>query len=188
MHTRPGEALIFGSHWRYHFLSRLMLMLVSFGLAGMMVLLLRGKQGAGGKTGQSVFIGALSLYFLLSLVFIPSLEPFLNPVFLGHQVREVFTHVLVTVPLGWWACLLLSGDNGRSFEHASISVGWSLLIGAGGVLTGLFLLIGGLATSAASMGQTDNFTLLIGPHFFEHTFSYLLVPLVAGLTYEMLHD
>jgi len=32
MHTRPGEPLSFGSHWRYHFLSRLMLMLVSFGM------------------------------------------------------------------------------------------------------------------------------------------------------------
>jgi hypothetical protein len=56
--------------------------------------------------------------------------------------------------------------------------------GAGGVLTGLYLLIAALCTSAASMGQTDNMVLLIGPHFFEHFFTYLLVPLVAGLVYE----
>jgi len=43
MHTRPGEPLSFGSHWRYHFLSRLMLMLVSFGMAGLVVLGLRGR-------------------------------------------------------------------------------------------------------------------------------------------------
>jgi hypothetical protein len=45
MHTRSGEALRFGSHWRYHFLSRLMLILISFGLSGLIVLGLQGRQG-----------------------------------------------------------------------------------------------------------------------------------------------
>ena len=185
MHTRPGEALQFGSHWRYHFLSRLMLIMVSFGLAGLVVLGLQGRQGTGGKTGQMVFIGTLVVFFILSLVFNPDFDPFLNAAFLGHQVREVFTHMLVTVPLGWWVCLGLSRGNRRESEKGTVPVGWPLAAGAGGFLAGLYLLIGALCTSAASMGQTDSMVLLIGPHFFEHFFSYLVVPLVAGLVYEL---
>jgi len=187
MYTRPGEEQQFGSHWHYHFISRLMLMLVSFGLAGLVVLKLRGRQGAGGKTGQSVFIGTLVVYFIISVIFGLSFEPFLDPVFLGHQVREAFTHVLVSVPLAWWVCLLLLGDDGQVSEQRTVSVVLPLVVGSVGVLLGLYLLIGALSASAATMGQTDSLSLLIWPHFFEHSFSYLLVPLAAGLTYDLLH-
>ena len=185
MYTRPGEALRFGSHWRYHFLSRFMLIMVSFGLAGLIVLGLQGRQDTGGKTGQKVFIGTLLLFFVLSLVFVPDLDPFLDATYLGHQVREVLTHVLVTVPLAWWVCLRLSRGNEREPIQGTVLVGWPLAVGTGGVLAGLYLLVGALCTSAASMGQTDSMVLLIGPHFFEHFFSYLLVPLVAGLVCEL---
>ena len=37
---------------------------------------------------------------------------------------------------------------------------------------------------AASQGQTENVILLLGPHVFEHTFTYLVVPLIAALVYE----
>jgi len=185
MYTRPGEALRFGSHWRYHFLSRFMLIMVSFGLAGLIVLGLHGRQGTGGKTGQKVFSGTLLLFFVLSLAFLPDLDSFLKVTFLGHQVREVLTHILVTIPLGWWVCLRLSRGNEREPIQGTVSVGWPLAAGTGGVLAGLYLLVGALCTSAASMGQTDSAVLLIGPHFFEHFFSYLVVPMVAGLIYEL---
>jgi len=184
MYTRPGEALQFGSHWRYHFLSRFTLIMVSYGLAGLMVLGLHGRQGAGGKTGQTVFIGTLVLFFVLSLVFVPGIDPFINATFLGHQAREVFTHALVTLPLGWWVCLVLNRGNRHETGKRTIPVGWPLAAGMGGVLVGLYLLIAALCTSAVSMGQTDSMILLIWPHFFEHFFSWLVVPLVAGLVHE----
>ena len=184
MYTRPGQPLDYGSHWRYHLLSRLLLMLVSFGLAGLLVLGLRGKQGTGDPGGQRVFLGALGLFFALTLVFAPDIDPFVDPVFLGHQVREVFTHMLVTVPFTWWVCLALSGNYGQGTNNVSISLRWPLVAGIGGVLIGLYLLTGALLTSAVSQGQTDSVVQLIAPHFFEHSFSYVVVPLVAGLVYE----
>ena len=66
----------------------------------------------------------------------------------------------------------------------TIPVFWPLIAGLVGSLTGLYLLVAALATSAATRGQTQNAILLICPHFFEHAFSYLVVALVAGLTYE----
>jgi hypothetical protein len=61
---------------------------------------------------------------------------------------------------------------------------WPLACGAGGLLLAVYLLVGALGTSAVSQGQTKSLSLLIFPHFFEHVFSYLVVPLVAGLVYE----
>ncbi len=182
MHTRPWEALRFGGHWRYHFLSRLMLILVSFGLSGLIVLDLQGRQGVGGKTGQRLFFGTLLVFLIFSLVFDPTIDPFVNATYLGHQVREVFTHILVTVPLGWWVCLHLS--RGKT-QKGTVPVGWPLAAGTGGVLVGLYLLVGALCVSSVSIGQTDSMVLLIAPHLFEHFFSYLVVPLVAGLVYGL---
>jgi hypothetical protein len=183
MHTRPGEPLSFGSHWRYHLLSRSMLMLVSFGFAGLFVLGLGGRQVAGNKIGQQVYFGAIGSFLGLTMVFSPSLDPFISPVFLGHQVREAFTHGLVTLPLTWWLCLALSRNREVPVD-GSVSLAWPLVCGAGGLLLAVYLLVGALGTSAVSQGQTKSLSLLIFPHFFEHVFSYLVVPLVAGLVYE----
>ena len=38
LHTRPGTPLTWGAHWRYHLLSRALLMLFSLGCAGTVVL------------------------------------------------------------------------------------------------------------------------------------------------------
>jgi hypothetical protein len=51
--------------------------------------------------------------------------------------------------------------------------------------TGLavYLAISVLVTNGADHAQTSRLSSLIGGHFFEHTFTYMLVSLVAGLTY-----
>ncbi len=183
LQTRPGAQLVWGAHWRYHLLSRLTLMLVSFGFAGLVVLTVQGKRGAGEKSGLLVVATALGLFALLSVVFSLNGDPFFDPVFLGHQVRETFTHLLVTLPIAWATCLVLARDNWDYVGTGTVSVLWPVLAGVAGSLTGLYLLAAGLDTSAASQGQTQNVILLICPHFFEHTFSYFVVALVAGLTY-----
>jgi len=185
MHTRPGEPLSYGSHWRYHFLSRLMLMLVSLGIAGLVVLTIRGRNGADDRTGQWVFVGVLGIYIVLSMVFDLNLKPFTDPVFLGHQAREAFTHGLVTLPLAWWFCLVMSSSQEKT-GISTISLRWPLTAGIVGIGIAVYLLLGALLGSAASLGQTDNLVRLIFPHFFEHFFSYLLVPLIAALTYKTL--
>jgi len=51
-------------------------------------------------------------------------------------------------------------------------------------LVGLYLVIGSLVTSAASQGQSESLAVLIFPHFFEHTFSYVMTTLSAALVFE----
>lgn len=183
MHTRPGETLSFGSHWRYHLLSRSLLILVSLGLAGLIVLGLRGAQGKGFRTGQLTYLAGLVLFLALTVIFGLGYDSFVDPLFLGHQARETLTHCLVTLPLAWWVCLVL-GDGVKMAGKGSVSMVWPLFAGIGGVLTTLYLLVGAIGSSAISMGQTESLTLLIFPHFFEHTFSYLVVSLVAAVVYE----
>jgi len=183
MQTRPGVELSFGSHWRYHLLSRLALMLASFALAGLVVVALRGRDGAGYKPGQTVFFSVMGIYIVLSMIFGLNLKPFTDPLFLGHQVREVLTHGLVTLPLAWWFCLVLSVKQEET-SNGTATLRWPLIAGIGGIIVAIYLLLGALLTSAASHGQSDSLVLLIYPHFFEHTFTYLLVPLIAALTYS----
>jgi hypothetical protein len=183
-HTRPGASLMWGAHWRFHLLSRAMLMLVSFGFAGLILIIEKGEHGIGDRAALLIFGAAVALFTLMTIVFVPNLDPFRDPVFIGHQVREVFTHILVTVPVAWGACLILARNRGERSRAGDPSMIWPAIAGISGVVIGVFLLVSGLTQSAVSHGQTQNVVLLVCPHFFEHTFSYLIVPLVAALIYE----
>jgi hypothetical protein len=180
--TRPGEPLVWGGHWRYHLLSHLTLMLVSFGLAGL--LLLAAGRSKGNRTGLSLFAALLAVFIALTVLFVPSAESFTDPVFLGHQAREVFTHSVVTIPIAWSVCLLLARSTWNTPGVGTAPVAASLLAGGIGAIVGLFVLLGSLATSAASQGQSESLAVLIFPHFFEHTFSYVVATLSAALVFE----
>jgi hypothetical protein len=180
--TRPGEPLVWGGHWRYHFLSHVTLMLSSFGLAAP-VLLLTGRS-RGYRTGLNVFAGAASAFALLALVFIPGSDSFRDAVFIGHQAREVATHAIVTVPMAWSLCLHLGRDTWGERVPGTSSIGVSLAAAAAGAIVGIYLLIAALATSAASQGQSESIAVLIFPHFFEHTFSYVVTTLCAALVFD----
>lgn len=184
MHTRPGEPLAWGAHWRYHLLSRAALLLVSLGFAAGLVRLVGGSAARGAVSGLALYGAALATFAGLSLVFAPDLDPFRDPVFLGHQIREVFTHALVTLPAAWALCLALAGPNAAPLRDAGVSLLWPAVAGGAGLFLGAFLLVAALGASAATQGQTDSLVLLLAPHFFEHSFSYLVVPLVAGFVYE----
>lgn len=184
LHTRPDAAAVWGAHWRYHLLSRMTLMLCSLGLAGIVVLLSKGKSGAGDKGGLLIVGAVLALFGALTIMFSVNLDPFVEPVYLGHQVREVVTHVLIAIPAAWGACLVLADSQSDVCQSRAARVHWPVVAGLCATLIGVFLLVGGLVTSAASQGQTQNLTLLWGPHVFEHMFTYLVVALTAALVYE----
>jgi hypothetical protein len=71
-------------------------------------------------------------------------EPFRDPAFLGHQLREPFTHVLVTLPLGLGVCFALA----RHFSTPSAG------------------------PTAQAHGQTTSLAALLFPHFAEHGLGY----------------
>ena len=180
--TRPGEPLVWGGHWRYHLLSHLGLMLCSFGLAG--AVMLGAGRSRGYRSGLRVFWVTLGVFLVLTILFVPKAESFTDPVFLGHQAREAFTHALVTVPMAFAACLLLGREHWRTARPGTVQVAVAWAIGAVGAAFGVFLVAGALATSAASQGQSDSLAVLIFPHFFEHTFSYVVATFAACLVFE----
>jgi hypothetical protein len=181
--TRPGAPLVWGGHWRYHLLSHVALMLCSFGLAAPL-LLLTGKR-AGGRSGMRTLTWGIGGLLLLAMVFGPGADSFRDPVFLGHQARELVTHSLTSVPLAWGLCLWLGRDLWSDRLDGVVSLAWPLMAAGAGGAVGVFLILASLLTSAASQGQSDSLAVLVFPHFFEHTFSYVVSALTAGVTFEM---
>lgn len=193
-HTRPGAPLVWGSHWRYHLLERGPLIAVCLGIAA----LARGAFGAPrehlARRGVIVAVAVMALYLTLTVFFTRSLAdlalPFRDPQYLGHQAREIMTHVVVTLPIGWGGCVLLQRRALPTTQLNSFS-SWTLglLRGApwilGAAAAWLYVLLASLRADAASHGQSTDWTILIFPHFFEHGFTYLVVPLTAAVTYSL---
>jgi hypothetical protein len=163
-HTRDQAPLEFGSHWRYHLLSQASLMLLPVTLAGLKgrAWLLHASWGA---------------FAVLSLIFGVNGAPFFDPRYLGHEARETFTHALVTIPLAVELCLAMSqtaaGAGGR---------GWWLATGACALLV-IYQVAGAIVTGSRAHAQTSDFVRVVCSHFFEHTFSYLVVPIHSALFY-----
>lgn len=190
-HTRPGAPLEWGAHWRYHLLASLSLILLTFGGAG----LLRALAGAGTRAqaarGAVVVAGVLAVFAAGTLLFAHSIagmvEPFADPIFIGHEARELFTHVLVTLPIAWGAGILMARDVEGPATVADRRQGAPRWIGAIalGVVLGLYLCGLAVTLDSASSGQTDDVVMLIAPHFYEHAQTYLVVTLVALITQRL---
>ena len=170
-HTRPEAPLVFGSHWRYHFLSEIFLMLWS-------ALLLAVVEPYWPRFSRNGYLWIASWVLLAIGCFVFGLDaaPFGNPLYLGHEARESFTHALVTVPLA--IGLLVWSDpqpRGRRYFWPGI-----ILIGAVCMMLMAYQAVGAvIAVLVGRQAQTRDLTKLICGHFFEHTFSYLVVPLHA---------
>jgi hypothetical protein len=173
--TRPGAPESWGAHWRFHLLSRLALLLAAFAAAGLHA----RARGARRAPRAAPFAAVLAGYALLSLVYRPSLEPVCDPVHLGHQARELFTHGLVTLPLALGAAFAARGAP----EPGAGAAAWPRSVAACAALAGalaLGLAAGALASGAAGRAQHPDPVRTVAVHFFEHAPGYALVPLVAA--------
>lgn len=183
MPTRPGEALRFGAHWRYHFLSRLGTLLAVWAGTGLLGRLCRPHRRDRSATGERLFLWALAGFGLGSLLFGLTSEPLSEPRYLGHQLREVLTHWTVTVPLALGACLCLTGSEGFAETPARTPtrLHWSIPASAlgAGVLT-LYLAIASLLRGAASTAQVGGIGPLVVSHYFEHILTYALVAALSA--------
>lgn len=193
-HTRPGAPLVWGSHWRYHLLERGPLIAVSLGIAAVVRAGLNPAGGSLDRRGVAVVLAMIAGYLALTVLFTPSLAdlalPFRDPQYLGHAAREIMTHAIVTLPIGWGGCILLcrphlplSGVNPPRAWTGGLLQGAPWILGAG--LIWIYVLVASLQSDAASHGQSADWTILIFPHFFEHGFTYLVVPLTAAVTYAL---
>ncbi len=197
-HTRPGAPLIFGSHWRYHLLERLPEILLSLGGAGLLLTITDDGHRKPGRAGFAAMSWTVAIFLAVTIALSPSPStwgaPFFDPQYLGHEAREIFTHVLVSLPIGWSACLLLTEKGARR----TVALTWpprfsrlvtaSLLAGAAGTAAILYAGLAAVLAQSASYGQTDDFVTLVAPHFFEHSFTYLVVPIFALLAYAGLAE
>jgi len=183
LHTREGAPLVWGAHWRYHLIERVAQILLAFSVAGA-VWMLRGRPDPGRRAGRFRLYGtALVLCAVTTVVFRLTSEPFRDPAFLGHQLRELFTHALVTLPLALGVCLGLarSRSGGRMSSAEPL---WPIVVTGGvAVASGAFLLVASLLADAQSHGQATGLAALLFPHFFEHSAGYVLVPSLAGWLY-----
>jgi hypothetical protein len=184
LHTRDGAPLVWGAHWRYHLIERFAEMLLAFSASGA-VWMLRMKPPIPRVSGRFTFYGlSLLVFAVATVVFRPTAEPFRDPVFLGHQLRELFTHSLVTLPLALGMCLALSRRySTTSPTRSTESARPIILSGAAAILSGAFLLVASLLTHAQSAGQATGLAALLFPHFAEHALGYVLVPALAGVIY-----
>ena len=162
-HTRDSSPLEFGSHWRYHLLSQATLMLAPAMISGVgKTQLLRVSWAAFALAGAAFGLSALS---------------FSDPQYLGHQARETFTHGLVTVPLAVGTCLGLAGAPGKT----DLRISWPAAFGC--VVLVLYQATAVIVTGSQKYTQTEDFVRVVCSHFFEHTLSYLVVPVHAALFY-----
>jgi hypothetical protein len=187
-HTRAGAPLVWGAHWRYHLIERFAQMMLAFSASGVFWML-HGKPRTDSVPGRSRLFGAsLFLFVAITVVFRLTSEPFRDPAYLGHQLRELFTHSLVTLPLALGTCLALARKyslrSPGTSPGASADRAWPIVVaGASAVLSGAFLLVASVMADAQSHGQTEGLASLLFPHFAEHALGYVLVPALAGLTY-----
>lgn len=193
-HTRAGAPLVWGAHWRYHLIERFAQVMLAFSVSGL-IWMLRGRPDVRQAPGRfKVYGAALLLFAGITLVFNVTPEPFRDPAFLGHQLRELFTHALVTLPLALGTCLALArsySDTSPVSSTRTLDPGlwtrgsaWPIILTASAaLLSGTFLLVASLLADAQSHGQTTGLAALLLPHFAEHSLGYISVPALAGLIY-----
>lgn len=187
MPTRAGEPPVWGRHWQYHLLSRGAAMLLA--LTGAAALRARQTPHARMAGSSSAYVAVALIYLLLTLLFRPSTDPWIDPLFLGHQARELFTQSLTTVPLALGFCLWLARGApgtqlvGRGPEARLVA----LFSGSGAAAVGLYLAIGVHVSDSYAMRQSDSFVPVVFGHFLESAPSYVLVPLIAGTVYLSAH-
>ena len=131
------------------------------------------------------FTYAVVLFAAITLLLGPNLRPFLDTVLIGHQARELATHLVITLPLGYGVGLIVvrsrfgEPETGGAGLAAIPKASWGA-IGAVGII-GLFLTVGFLVTEAHGHGQSSNMTSLVLVHVFEHLLTYIFTPLLVAV-------
>lgn len=181
--TRPGAPFVWGAHWRYHLIERFAEVTLAFFAAGL--LWLRDGRPSGAKPPDvSLYAVALAVFAAATMVFGVDALPFRDPVYLGHQLRELLTHTLVTLPLALGLCFVLARRFSRPMVERSSFPLWP--IGAAGAVAFAayaYVLAGAVLLKAQTYGQKKALAELVFPHFFEHSLGYLFVCALAGLLY-----
>lgn len=189
----------FGSHWRNHFLSNIVL----FSASAFLVLLYRVICFGGyyfKRRFACLFHIATGIFVFLTVLFGLTMDPFSTPSYLGHQLREIFgTDLSITM---FWALAVLihlenrydSGDSefqpqklvalGRNTRSL---IFWSLptLVIVPFLITRVLSL--DIAANVEKLGNTAGWSIidLFAWHFFEHSLDYFFVVFLVYFLYAL---
>jgi len=183
--TRAGAPLVWGAHWRYHLIERFTEIMFAFCIAGLLWLRDGRPAPSSQRRGSSLYVTALGVFAVATLVFGVSTEPLRDPRYLGHQLRELLTHTLVTLPLAMGVCVVLA--RRFALPLAGVRSGlpaWPIYAtGLVGVACGAFVFVASVVLKAQAYGQTTSVAALLFPHFFEHSLGYAFTSALAGFLY-----
>jgi hypothetical protein len=172
-----------GAHWRFHLLATFAYAAAAVVLAAVLRRVVDGAWCAPTRTARTRAISLLAIAVLLPTgLWGLTADPFVDPRYLGHQAREVATHLVVTLPLSFAVLAIVGGWRAapatterrsrppRDVAIAAVAVAIAVAyLGLGSFLTH--------ATQAARPGA--RMSSLIGAHYYEHGLDYLLVVLLA---------
>jgi hypothetical protein len=179
----------FGSHWRNHLLSNVVL----FSASALFILYYRLNcySGQWMKRQFSSFMPlSLGLFVLLTFVFGLTTDPFKTPSYIGHQLREIFgTDIPITmlITIGVMICLERKYDKGciknnESMENSPASYIQHIIVWSIFTFIPTFFLIAKVLTFDFSdeierLGGTEGWSTMdiFAWHFYEHFLDYLFV-------------
>lgn len=166
------NATTFGSHWEYHLLH-----LVWFGVACTVL--------AGPLRSPAMWRVSWGLLCVGTVVFGLSAAPFVDIRYVAHQMREIVTHGLVTLPATWWVASQVTGAAPTASAHTPAVIpaklGKTRLAAlAAAMLIPLYLTVVSLAGNVRhEMQLASGYAGAVAAHFFEHTLDYALVILLV---------
>jgi hypothetical protein len=187
---RTRDNLIeFGSHWRYHFLSRIGLFTSSAVIITFYRITHDKKQWILSKYGLSILIFASISHIIATLLLGITNQPFSDPRYLAHQGREFITHNLLTIPVLIVILCFLEGKFADVHSNSLIEASnnlylhflfWSFL----SILIPSFLWIQ-LKNTSISLVAQQNWSVwdLLAFHFFEHSLDYIFVAILGVFVY-----
>lgn len=196
--TSEIKPVDFGSHWRNHFLSNIVL----FSASAFFICLYRTLFCGGWvrRKYANLFFISVGIFVLLSIFFGINADPFTAPSYLGHQLREIFGSDLpITMLLSMAVLIFLERKYDRQDMQPALTeqlvrrsrpylLLWLMpvvLISGYIVLKVLSLDISG---EMSKLPGTENWTVIniFAWHFFEHSLDYVFVISLVSFLYLLM--
>jgi len=193
--TSEIKPLVFGSHWRNHFLSNIVLFFASAFLICLYRIVFCG--GWVKRKYANLYYIAEGIFLLLTLGFGINSDPFQHSSYLGHQLRETFGSdlpITMLLAAGVLMLLELKYDGGGNVSADAGRLNRTSILYLLRWLTPVVLISGYIVLKVLSLDISGEMSKLPGTrnwsvidifawHFFEHVLDYLFVVFSVSFLY-----
>ncbi len=181
------DLVSYGSHWHSHLLDMSFVLLYSLALSFMY----RGITGTPGRRinlrGMRLLLIWAAIFIACTMIFIPTIKFLADTRYLAHQLREIATHSMTTVPLAYGGLVLFEGSllknagSGRTNTQL-IRIGALLMMAA--LVIPLFIAVSLMGRDIIAEAQKKaSYWNLLASHYFEHTLDYFFVSALSIIFY-----